>query len=202
MKFLDKLGLAVFSIIVLILSILLCLMLFGFVDIITIALNSLLGVQNGIYITVGILVVLILLSIKCLFFPSWERHSKGADDEGILLQNDNGKLLITKGTIKNLVNVTVEEFKDVEAAYVEVEIDENNEVSTNLTINVRKETIIKEVSTKLQNKIKESVKKATDLDIKEINIKVNDVEREEKKEEEKAHTEEKENVKKKNTAEE
>ena len=31
----------------------------------------------------------------------------------------------------------------------------------------------------MQNKIKENVKKATDLDIKEINIKVNDVEREE-----------------------
>lgn len=35
------------------------------------------------------------------------------------------------------------------------------------------------MSTKLQNKIKENVKKATDLEIKEINIKVNDVEREE-----------------------
>lgn len=199
MKFLDKLGLAIFSGIVLILSVILCLILFGFIDIgiISIAINEILGMQNGVYITIGILVVLILLAIKCLFFPSWERHSSSSDDDGILLQNDNGKLLITKGTIKNLVKGTASEFKELEGTEVEVEIDQNNEVYVNLTINVQKETVIKEVSTKLQNKIKESVKKATDLEIKEINIKVNDVEKEEQK-----RTEEKVKETKENTSEE
>lgn len=199
MKFLDKLGLAIFSIIVFILSVILCLILFGFIDIgiISIAINEILGMQNGVYITIGILVVLILLAIKCLFFPSWERHSSSSDDDGILLQNDNGKLLITKGTIKNLVKGTASEFKELEGTEVEVEIDQNNEVYVNLTINVQKETVIKEVSTKLQNKIKESVKKATDLEIKEINIKVNDVEKEEQK-----RTEEKVKETKENTSEE
>ena len=51
-------------------------------------------------------------------------------------------------------------------------------VHVNLEINVQKETIIKDVTTKLQNKIKENVKKATDLEVKEVNIKINDVERE------------------------
>ena len=199
MKFLDKLGLAIFSGIVLILSVILCLILFGFIDIgiISIAINEILGMQNGVYITIGILVVLILLAIKCLFFPSWERHSSSSDDDGILLQNDNGKLLITKGTIKNLVKGTAGEFKELEGTEVEVDIDQNNEVYVNLTINVQKETVIKEVSTKLQNKIKESVKKATDLEIKEINIKVNDVEKEEQK-----RTEEKVKENKENTSEE
>lgn len=199
MKFLDKLGLAIFSIIVFILSVILCLILFGFIDIgiISIAINEILGMQNGVYITIGILVVLILLAIKCLFFPSWERHSSSSDDDGILLQNDNGKLLITKGTIKNLVNGTVDEFKELEGTEVDVNIDQNNEVYVDLTINVQKETVIKEVSTKLQNKIKESVKKATDLEIKEINIKVNDVEKEEQK-----RTEEKVKETKENTSEE
>ena len=114
-----------------------------------------------------------------------------------MLQNDNGKLLITKGTIKNLVKGTASEFKELEGTEVEVEIDQNNEVYVNLTINVQKETVIKEVSTKLQNKIKESVKKATDLEIKEINIKVNDVEQEEQN-----RTEEKVKETKENTSEE
>ena len=199
MKFLDKLGLAIFSIIVFILSVILCLILFGFIDIgiISIAINEILGMQNGVYITIGILVVLILLAIKCLFFPSWERHSSSSDDDGILLQNDNGKLLITKGTIKNLVNGTVDEFKELEGTEVDVNIDQNNEVYVDLTINVQKETVIKEVSTKLQNKIKDAVRKATDLEIKEINIKVNDVEREEQK-----RTEEKVKETKENTSEE
>lgn len=180
MKFLDKLGLALFSLIVLIISILLCLFLFGWIDftIITVAFNNILAARNGVYITLGILVVLMLLAIKCLFFPSYERKTKKSDDsEGILLQNDNGKLLITKGTIKNLVNSTVAEFKDIQSSDSEIEIDQNGEVEVNLTINVYKETIIKDVSANLQNKIKESVKRATDLSIKQINIKVNDVEK-------------------------
>lgn len=180
MKFLDKLGLALFSLIVLIISILLCLFLFGWIDftIITVAFNNILAARNGVYITLGILVVLMLLAIKCLFFPSYERKTKKSDDsEGILLQNDNGKLLITKGTIKNLVNSTVAEFKDIQSSDSDIEIDQNGEVEVNLTINVYKETIIKDVSVKLQNKIKESVKRATDLSIKQINIKVNDVEK-------------------------
>ena len=199
MKFLDKLGLAIFSIIVFILSVILCLILFGFIDtgIITVAINAIASEQNATYITIGILVVLILLAIKCLFFPSWERHSSSSDDDGILLQNDNGKLLITKGTIKNLVNGTVDEFKELEGTEVDVNIDQNNEVYVDLTINVQKETVIKEVPTKLQNKIKDAVRKATDLEIKEINIKVNDVEREEQK-----RTEEKVKETKENTSEE
>lgn len=182
MKFLDKLGLAIFSLITLILSILVCLIAFEWIDvsIITVALTNAVASQNGMYITIGVCVVLVLLSIKCLFFPSYERRAvKEDDEEGILLQNDNGKLLITKGTIKNLVNGTVDDFKNVEAEDVQIALDQNNDVYVNLEINVNKETIIKDVSTKLQNKIKENVKKATDLEIKEINIKVNDVEREE-----------------------
>ena len=181
MKFLDKLGLAIFSLITLILSILVCLIAFGWIDvsIITVGITNALASQNGMYITIGISVVLVLLSIKCLFFPSYERRSlKEDDEEGILLQNDNGKLLITKGTIKNLVNSTVDEFKNIEGSDAEITLDQNNDVYVDLEINVQKETIIKDVSSKLQNKIKEAVKKATDLEIKEINIKVNDVERE------------------------
>lgn len=193
MKFLDKLGLAIFSIIVLIFSIIICLILFGFIDIsiFAVAINSILGIQNGIYITFGILIILILLAIKCLFFPSWEKYGSSSEDEGILLQNDNGKLLITKGTIKNLVNTTVKEFNNIENSDTSIEIDDNNNVCVNLIINVYKETIIKDVSAKLQNRIKEAVKKATDLEIKEINIKVNNVD---ETEEEKVKGKEKNNT--------
>lgn len=183
MKFLDKLGLAIFSLITLIISILVCLIAFGWIDvsIITVALTNAVASQNGMYITIGVCIALILLSIKCLFFPSYERHAQkyNDDEEGILLQNDNGKLLITKGTIKNLVNSTVDDFKNVDGADTNIYLDENNDVHVNLEINVYKETIIKDLTTKLQNKIKENVKKATDLEVKEVNIKINDVEREE-----------------------
>lgn len=182
MKFLDKLGLALFSILILILAILVCLITFGWVDIsiITIVLASAISGQNGMYITLGISIVIALLAIKCLFFPSWDKRGSLSDNsEGILLQNESGKLLITKATINNLVVAVIEEFKDIDDAESEVEIDNNNEVYINLSVNVKKGTIIKDISSKLQNDIKSSIKKATDLEIKAINIKVNDTTKEE-----------------------
>lgn len=182
MKFLDKLGLALFSILILILSILVCLITFGWVDIsiITVVLASAISSQNGMYVTLGVSILIALLAIKCLFFPSWDKHGGKSDDsEGILLQNESGKLLITKTTINNLVVGVIEEFKEIEGAESEVEIDSNNEVYINLSVNVKKGTIIKDISSKLQNDIKSSIKNATDLEIKAINIKVNDTTKEE-----------------------
>ena len=181
MKFLDKVGLALFSILTLIFSILVCLIVFGWIDIsiITVALASIISTQNGMYITLGVSIIIALLAIKCLFFPSWDKHGSSDDSDGILLQNETGKLLITKGTLKNLVAGVVKNFKDIEDAESNVEIDNNNEVHINVSINVKTGTIIKDVSTKLQNSIKTEVKKATDLEVKTINIKVKDTQKEE-----------------------
>ena len=41
---------------------------------------------------------------------------------------------------------------------------------------VKENAIIKELSTNLQSKIKDSIKKATDLEVKEVNIKVKNIE--------------------------
>lgn len=181
MKFLDKVGLALFSILTLIFAILVCLITFGWIDIsiITVILESLISTQNGMYITLGVSILIALLAIKCLFFTSWDKQGVSDDSEGILLQNETGKLLITKGTLKNLVAGVVKNFNDIEEAESNVEIDNNNEVHINVTISVNSGTIIKDVSTKLQNNIKSEVKKATDLEVKAINIKVKDSQKEE-----------------------
>lgn len=193
MKFLDKLGLALFSILVLIISLVICLVAFGTIDftVITAVLTNILASENGMYITIGVSVILMVLAIKCLFFPGYEK-GKLDEDDGILLQNDSGKLLITRGTIQNIVTSTVNGFKEIEASESSIDIDSNNDVCVNLEISVKKETVIKDVSTKLQSSIKNSVKKATDLEIKEINIKINEFEEEKRTEEniEKVKTEE------------
>ena len=45
---------------------------------------------------------------------------------------------------------------------------------------VNENVIIKELATNLQNKIKEEVKNTSDLDVKEVNIKIINLENEEK----------------------
>ena len=41
---------------------------------------------------------------------------------------------------------------------------------------VKENAVIKELSTNLQTKVKEAIKKATDLEAKEVNIKVKNIE--------------------------
>lgn len=176
MKFLEKIALVIYSNIILILSIVLCLLIFGWLDM------NLIG--NIIYkvivgdvsskILLGISVVFILLSIKCIFFDSTSKE-KTNEEQGVLLENENGKLMISKETLENLVNSVALNFEGTEQVTTRVELDRENNVMVYVNLMVSSNVIIKELSANLQTKIKEKIKTATDLDVKEVNITVKKV---------------------------
>ena len=175
MKFLERLSLAIFSIIILVLSVIMSLMAFGWIEVSTVAygLEWLLSVPSAVNTTLVIAVILILLSIKCLFFSSREKNDK---TEGILLENENGKLLISVDTIENLIKGVVSGFSNVKSMSCKVNLDKQiNNVRVDLNLTVGADTVIKELSMNIQDKIKEVVKNTTELDIKEINIKIKDI---------------------------
>ncbi len=177
MKLLHKIGLALFSTLVLILAIVTCLMIFGWLD--TDLVHNFVdaGVHGQVSSSVLLVVcmILILLAIKCIFFDS---HSKQEIDykNGILLENSDGKLLITKDTLENLVNGVAKGFEGAENITTRVELDKENHVIVFVNLSVKENAIIKELSTNLQTKIKTTIKKTSDLEVKEVNIKVKDIE--------------------------
>lgn len=120
-------------------------------------------------------VVFILLAIKCIFFDSNNKQEMDYKN-GILLENSNGKLLITKDTLENLVNSVVKGFESAENVTTRIELDKENNVRVYINLSVKENAIIKELSTNLQNKIKTTIKKTSDLEVKEVNIKVKDIE--------------------------
>lgn len=186
MKFLERLGLAVFSIIILTLSIVLILIGAGFIEptIFSILITKIVTVQNYTYILYGVCGVLALLALKCLFFTTPTEDNDNYDEEGIQLQNEDGTLLITKTTLCNLVDGVVMEIPRVHTSQTNVIIDKEGNVSLDVTINVANGVTIKDVSSKLQSKIKKTVKESTDLELKFVNIQVINVEIDEKAEEE------------------
>ncbi len=178
MKVLDKIILVLFSSIMLIVSALLCFILFGWIklDIINIYANNLLNNQMASNITLGVLVVLIILSIKGIFFSTDSKKDKDKSmDNGILIENDNGKLLISRDTIQNLVSSVVKEFENTQNVTSKVVLTSDNNISIDVTLFVEEEAIIKDLSNKLQVKIKEVIKQSIDIDIKEVNIKVRNI---------------------------
>ena len=170
MKILDRIGLALFSTIILILSIITCLIIFGCLNIVSALQNE---VTSNIILAVSAL--FILLAIKCIFFDSSAKQEMDYKN-GILLENSDGKLLITKDTIENLVNSVVKGFDSAENVTTRVELDKENNVTVFVNLSVKENAIIKELSTNLQTKIKTTIKNTSDLEVKEVNIKVKDIE--------------------------
>ena len=177
MKILDRIGLALFSSLMLIISIIVCLMIFGWLsvdlvhELVVMAIND--SVSSNIML--GLSIAFILLAIKCIFFDSSSKQEMYYKN-GILLENSDGKLLITKDTIENLVNSVVKGFDSAENVTTRVELDNENNVTVFVNLSVKENAVIKELSTNLQTKIKTTIKKTSDLEVKEVNIKVKDIE--------------------------
>ncbi len=177
MKILDKIGLALFSTLILITAVVTCLMIFGWVDvdwvygIVDAAIHN--QVSSNILLVLSI--IFILLAVKCIFFESSSKKEMDYKN-GILLENSDGKLLITKDTLENLVNGVVKGFDSAENITTRIELDKENNVKVFVNLSVKENAIIKELSTNLQTKIKTTIKKTSDLDVKEVNIKVKDIE--------------------------
>ena len=177
MKMIEKITLTVYSTLMLIISVIACLLVFGWIDSTYVQsfLNTLLSSETNTNIVLGISVLFILLSIRCIFFTSSDKQEEELKN-GILLENSEGKLLITKETIENLVSGIVRGFDSAQEVSTKIELDSENHVIVLINLRVKENAIIKELTTNLQTKVKEAIKKSTDLDVKEVNIKVKNIE--------------------------
>ena len=176
MKILDKIGLIIFSNLMLIISIILCLLIFGWLspetvfEITKIALND--GVTTNVILTIS--VICIILAIKCIFFTSEDKQINGIKD-GIVLKNTDGNLVISKSTLEELVNSIVRGFDSAENVTSKIILDEENKIIVHVLLSVKENAVIKELSNNLQTKIKSAIKKTSDLEVKEVNINVKEL---------------------------
>lgn len=176
MKFIEKMTLSIYSVLMLLLSMIVALLIVGWLDM------NLIGEIFRYVITgditgkvlLGLSVLFILLSIKCLFFDSGAKEQTN-ERKGILLENESGKLMISKETIENLVNSVALNFQSTEDVTTRVELDKENNVRIYVNLVVTPDAVIKDLSANLQTKIKEKIKTATDLEVKEVNITVKKV---------------------------
>ena len=171
MIFIEKVTLIIYSNIILILSVIACLLIFGCLDIEIVQglVRDLLLFGTSSKIILGVSIVFILLSLRCIFFdPTSKQEQK--DKQGILLANDNGKLMISKDTIEDLVEAVTKQYKMAKDVTSRVELDKENNVNIFVNLVVSSDTVIKDLSADLQEKIKNKVKETTDLEVKEVNI--------------------------------
>ena len=176
MRLVERFSIIVFSIIVLILSGFTILVSTNLIDV-DIFNDIFELLSENIIATICVCIIFILWSIANIFFKS-DANNENAN--GVLLENENGSLLITKDSISNLVESVLKNNSDVKEENVKIDFDSNRDVIINLVISIKDNAVIKNTSSKLQESIKLLIKKATDLDVKEINIKIKGVEQEKK----------------------
>lgn len=176
MKIIDKFNLVTFSIIILILSLVICVLSFGWIDLdlATDAISFLITDSVANKVSLGVAIVLILLAIKSIFFNSFSKEKMESKD-GILLENDNGKLLVSRDTIESLTNAVVRSFESAENVMTKVEVDSESHVKIYITLFVYPDAVIKELSNKLQTNVKDTIKKSLDLEVTEVNIRIKNI---------------------------
>ena len=174
MKKLDKVILVLFSVLMLLQAVFVMCMVVGWIKLSTAGsfINLALINKDSSRIILGVEIVLALLAIKCIFFDSSPKEEK---DKGILMQNDNGKLLISKQTIENIVLAVAKGFESVTNITASVDLDTLNNLIININLSVGKDVIIKELTLNMQNKVKEAIKKTSDLEVKAVNVKIKDI---------------------------
>ena len=175
MKFFDKLVLKIFSIIILAIGIAAILIMTGIIDV-EMILNEVLRLSDGettIKIVIGVLAVLMLLSIKGLFFTS--KNQDRTLKEGIILENTNGKLVISRESLENLVASVTKDIPGADVIASKTILDKNRNLVVNVTAAVSKDVMIKDISNEVQARVKEAMKKTADLEVTEVNIRIKNI---------------------------
>lgn len=174
MKIIDRISLVVFSIIILALSLVTSFVIAGWLEIDLIADFAMKIFTSKIAGTISFALSLILsiLSVKCIFFG---QTAKEKSKEGILLENENGKLLVSKDTVENITTSVIKNFESVESSITRVDVDKENKISIFITLAVYSEAIIKDLAAQIQNDVKVAVKSSLDLEIKEVNVRIKNV---------------------------
>lgn len=185
MKILDKIALILFSIIMLVISIVMVLLIFSVIsfDAVEMLYTQMMANTIANNVVLGVSLISIVLAVKAIFFGGSSTENSKMNGDGVLLENEAGKLLISRETIENLVNSVAKDFENTQSVTTKVVVDNENALKVFVTLMVLPNTVISELSMNLQKKIKEVVKNVTDLDIKSIDIKIKNITTPEEKKE-------------------
>ncbi len=180
MNKLNKVILDVFSIIILVIGICINLVAVKWVDLTTIYNIIKYGIQTEPSSQIILIVteICMLFAIIAIFVDSPKKKTTRTERD-VLMQNDNGKLMISRNTIENLANSVIKDFSGVKESSTRIQLDSENNVIVIIDLVATKDVIIKELTLNLQNSIKDVIKKSSDLEVKEVNVRINNISQEE-----------------------
>lgn len=117
-------------------------------------------------------VALMILSLKEIVFgKKVEKEGR----EGIVLENETGKLIISKESLESLIAGEAKEIDGTESISSKTFLDPEKNLIVDVNVVVNKDVAIKEISAELQKRIKDVLKRTADLNTKNINIRIKNI---------------------------
>ena len=174
MKFIERTSLKIFAFVMLFISISLLLVMFEVLPntIYSDGISLLMDDSTYRKVTIGVCIVVILLALKSIF-----TRLKPVDvtRNGIVLENANGKLIISRESIENLINGIAKEMPGAENASSRILLDPDKNLIININLTVLGNVVIKEITIELQKKVKEALRRTADLEVKLVNVNIKNI---------------------------
>ena len=155
MKILEKFVLILYSLLILVISVIICLIVFRVINIDQIQYCVDFVLKDGALTitTLAIAIICVLLSVRCLFFRKKKQIKKSTATD-ILLENDEGRLLISKTAIENAAKAIVRSSMEVSTDIkVTVDIDPANNISIYIVVMLDRALKVRDLTLDLQLKI-------------------------------------------------
>jgi hypothetical protein len=176
MKLVDKVIYFIFSVIILAIVVVMFTVILNIGGVVNPVFNFISNIPNMsftqeqmTYIVI-IEILLFIMAIKGILFQSKLEENKDA----IILENNSGKLIISRKTLENLVKDISNGVQGVENSFARVNVSKDTELIISIDI-VVKEGSIKDITKKLQEDVKIAIKKASDLNVAEVNVNIKNI---------------------------
>ena len=176
MKLVDKAIYFIFSVIILAIVVVMFTVILNIGGVVNPVFNFIINIPNMsftqeqmTYIVI-IEILLFVMAIKGILFQSKLEENKDA----IILENNSGKLIISRKTLENLVKDISNGVQGVENSFARVNVSKDTELIISIDI-VVKEGSIKDITKKLQEDVKIAIKKASDLNVSEVNVNIKNI---------------------------
>ena len=176
MKLVDKVIYFIFSVIILAIVVVMFTVILNIGGVVNPVFNFISNISNMsftqeqmTYIVI-IEILLFIMAIKGILFQSKLEENKDA----IILENNSGKLIISRKTLENLVKDISNGVQGVENSFARVSVSKDTELIISIDI-VVKEGSIKDITKKLQEDVKIAIKKASDLNVSEVNVNIKNI---------------------------
>lgn len=163
-----------FSVIVLILSVILMLTIGGVIPT-DFGANTMEAIVEGNFFSKILFVIALAFMLLALREIIFGEKISSEGKEGLILENESGKLIISKESLENLVAGVGKEVVGAESISSRTYIDSEKNVTVDVNIVVSRDIVIKEISTELQKRVKAALKQTADLDVKYVNIKIKNI---------------------------